>query len=55
MAAEKAFKDHQAKQSDKNKKKKTIKYAKEFFINEKGEVIKMAAIVTKEKKVIEEL
>ena len=25
-----------------------IKYAKEFFINEKGEVIKMAAIVTQD-------
>ena len=35
------------KVGDKNEKPKIkIKYAKEFFITEKGEIIKMAAIVT---------
>ena len=37
------------------KKKIKIKYAKEFFINEKGEVIKMAAIVSKDENVLKEL
>ena len=34
------------------KDKIKIKYAKEFFINEKGEVIKMAAIISKDVEVI---
>ena len=38
------------KESDVN-----IIYAKEFFINEKGEVIKMAAIVTKDPEIKEKL
>lgn len=33
----------------------SIKYAKEFFVTEKGEVIKMAAIVTKDPDIIKQL
>ena len=39
----------------KRRDKIKIKYAKEFFINEKGEVIKMAAIVSKDEDVLREL
>ena len=44
-------KDGAAAAEKKNKDKIRIKYAKEFFINEKGEVIKMAAIVSKDDEV----
>ena len=50
-----------SKRSSENKKTKekesdvNIIYAKEFFINEKGEVIKMAAIVTKDPEIKEKL
>ena len=45
---------------DKNKEvmklnKIKIKYAKEFFINEKGEVIKMAAIETSDAHILQQL
>ena len=35
--------------------KVSIKYAKEFFVNEKGEVIKMAAIVTNDPVILSQL
>ena len=36
-------------------KKTKIKYAKEYFVTEKGEVIKMAAIVTQDPEIINKL
>ena len=32
-----------------------IKYAKEFFITEKGEVVRMAAIIAQDEHILEEL
>ena len=32
-----------------------IKYAKEFFVTEKGEVVKMAGIITQDPKIQQEL
>ena len=43
---------------EKNKKKETktkIKYAKEFFVTEKGEIIKMAAVISTNPEVLAEL
>ena len=42
-----------AKSDNSEKNKIKIKYAKEFFINEKGEVIKMAAILTHDETILE--
>ena len=44
-----------AKSENSEKNKIKIKYAKEFFINEKGEVIKMAAILTHDETILEKL
>ena len=40
---------------NKKETKAKIKYAKEFFVTEKGEIIKMAAIVSTNPEVIAEL
>ena len=48
-----SFKSSNADSNTKPKIK--IKYAKEFFITEKGEIIKMAAIVTKNPTIIKKL
>ena len=36
-------------------KKMSIKFAKEFFVTEKGDVVKMAAIITQDKTILQNL
>ena len=43
------------KKTKEKKSKKKISYAKEFFINDKGEVIKMAAIVSTNPRILKAL
>ena len=51
LSGKRNLKEDATSAEKKNKDKIRIKYAKEFFINEKGEVIKMAAIVSKDEEV----
>ena len=43
------------KKTKEKKSKKKISYAKEYFINDKGEVIKMAAIVSTNPRILKAL
>ena len=51
LSAKRDLKEDAPAAEKKIKDKIRIKYAKEFFINEKGEVIKMAAIVSPDEEV----